>query len=507
MNRLVKYTFFLFILYGWFNYGAGYRVIVVSAFLFSYGYYVLNKRWPWDGRLASLGGGGDTKIIVSKPKITFADVAGIDEAKEELLEIVDFLKNPEKFTRVGGRLPRGAIMTGPPGVGKTLCAKAIAGEAGVPFIEMAGSSFVNRYVGVGAENIRQLFDRAKAKSPSIVFIDEFDSLGKRIEEGSGGDHEYNQTINQLLVEMDGFSSDHKIIILAATNRIDKIDEAFLRPGRFDRKIYIHRPDINGREAILKVHAKNKPLAKDVDLGYVARITSGFSGADLENLLNEAAIAAGKLEKTEISLAEINTARDRVILGKEKKSMIIDPEEKRITAFHESGHAILAAILENCDPPDKVTIIPRDMALGVTSLSPGKDRYNVSKKYLEDQMVMLLGGRVAEVIGCGVETAGAKNDIERATQIAHAMTCEYGMNKLLGPVAVNVLRGQRVIPSSMEQDEVHFEIQRLIKEMYRKAESLLSERVDILNNMAEVLIQKEVINGEDVANIIDKFKRP
>ncbi|MEX2090586.1 MAG: AAA family ATPase [Candidatus Paceibacterota bacterium] len=494
MHKWVKHFFiFLFFAYVLAVWGTTSFTLALSLFLGSYFYFLIKQKWPWNTLLAHLGSQNRINITESKSKITFADVAGIDEARDELGEIVEFLRNKAAFVALGAKIPRGAMMIGPPGVGKTLSAKAIAGEAGVNFIEMAGSSFVNRYVGVGADNIRQLFVRARKGAPCIIFIDEFDSLGKRIEESSGGDHEYNQTINQLLVEMDGFSTNENIVVIAATNRPDKIDEALLRSGRFDRMIHFNRPDVAGREAILKVHAKNKVLAENVNLGVIAKLTPGLTGADLAKILNEAAIAAGKMGKKEIEENDIRVAREKHLLGREKRFMVIDSEEKKVIAYHEAGHALLAIFLQNCDLPDKVTIIPRDSGtLGVTMLLPEKDRHNVSKDYLSDQMVMLFGGRAAEKVACNTETAGAKDDIRKATDLATAMVCEYGMSESLGPMAI-----------SKVEELAQAEIKIIIRESFNAAKSILTENISTLHEVAGLLLEKETISGEDIIRLLDQ----
>lgn len=484
--------FFFYVLVAWGLIYFSILVLLLGAAAF---YFFRKGRWPWTS-LALVVKEKNTQgptILESKPKLTFADVAGIDEAKEELMEIVNFLKNKEPYLNAGARLPRGALMIGPPGVGKTLSAKAIAGEASVSFIEMSGSSFVNRYVGVGANNIRQLFSQAKLKAPCIIFIDEFDGLGHRGEEsGNGGDREYNQTINEMLVQMDGFSSSGYVIVLAATNRPDKIDKAFLRPGRFDRQIYFDLPDISGREAILKVHARNKFLADDINLRDIARLTSGFSGADLENLLNEAAIIAGKDNRKEINYKDIISSKDSVTMGRERKSMVIDQQEKEVAAYHESGHALLAAILDHGDRPEKVTIIPRSLALGATSLAREKDRHNLSKPFLLDQLTMLLGGRAAEKVIFRNETSGARDDIAKATEIATAMICEYGMSDCLGPA---------IIPRN--SDEAQIEIRKLLKESENRARRIIKERLETVQAMAKLLLQKETISGKEIADLLKK----
>ena len=503
---IISILSFLFFAYIFLEWGIIWGIIVLILLLLVYGscylYYRLKGQWPWIAVLTgNLGSLKSVEISETKPKITFADVAGIDETIEELREIVDFIKNREIYVALGGKIPRGVIMMGPPGVGKTLSAQAVAGEANIGFIEMAGSSFVEKFVGVGASNIRDLFKKAKKLAPCIIFIDEFDSLGKRGSGDSGGEQEYAQTINQLLVEMDGFSTNENVVIMAATNRIDKVDEALLRSGRFDRKIYFHAPDLKGREDILGLHSRNKPLAKDINLRNIAKLTQGFTGADLAKILNEAAIAAGKKGGKEITHNDIIIAKERHVLGKEHKFMVIDSEEKRITAYHEAGHALLAAILENCDPPDKVSIIPRDMALGITALSPSKDRFNLSKKFLTDQIVMLLGGKAAEKVACETETAGAKNDIERATNIATAMICEYGMSDQLGPVAVNTDRGFAGSGDSFLQTQAQFEIKKMISESFKKAQDMLQKNIEALHAIASLLLEKETISGEEVIGLI------
>ncbi|OGN00020.1 MAG: hypothetical protein A3B91_03430 [Candidatus Yanofskybacteria bacterium RIFCSPHIGHO2_02_FULL_41_29] len=502
---LILFAYVLVILGKFYFIGLSVMTAVIIASI--YAYRSSTGMWPWEKlRLIATGAGDEGKgpeISESTPKVTFDDVAGIDEAIEDLNQIVDFLRNKDRYTAVGAKLPSGVMLVGPPGVGKTLCAKAIAGEAGVTMIEVAASSFVEKYVGIGASKIRELFARAKSKAPCILFIDEFDSLGKRGEGDSGGDREYDQTINQFLVEMDGFSSKGNVMVLAATNRIDKIDEAILRPGRFDRTIYIDRPDVKGREAILKVHAKNKTMAEDVDLKYIAKLTPGFTGADLANILNEGAINAGKKGKKDISQEDILAAKERIVLGKERKSLVIDAEDKKIVAYHESGHALLAVLLKNVDLLDKVTIIPRDRALGITALTPGKDRYNVSKDFLCDQMVMLFGGRAAEKIACQTETAGASNDIERATAIATAMVCDYGMSSELGPISISASRSSSGMGNLIFQEQAQNEIIKLLKESYAKAEKILTDNVDKLHVIAKLLLEKEAVSGEEIVELVNK----
>lgn len=500
-RRMIFITLVILFAHTWFVWGKSYFIGLTVVTISLWIYYKMVGGLPWDKLIAASGGSGKPIVVSeSKPNITFDDVAGIDEAKEELLEVVDFLKNKDRYTAVGARLPRGVMMAGPPGVGKTLCAKAIAGETGFTLLDVVASSFVEKYVGVGASEVRKLFAQARDKAPCILFIDEIDSLGKRGEGDSAGENEYNQTINQFLSEMDGFSSKGSVMVLGATNRIDKIDEAILRPGRFDRIIYIDRPDINGREAILKVHAKGKPMAEDVDLRHLAKTTSGSTGADLANVLNEAAMNAGKKDKKEISWQDIITAKERITLGKEKKSLIMDDEDKKVVAYHESGHALLAVLLENCDSVDRVTVIPRDRALGVTALT-SKDRYNMSKDFLCDQMVMLFGGRAAEKVVCKTETAGAKNDIERATEIATAMVCDYGMSEEIGPISINAGKGSSGMGNLVFQEKTQGEIIRLIKESYSRAETILKDNINALHAIASLLLEKETISGEEVIGLI------
>ena len=449
-------------------------------------------------------------------KTTFKDVAGIDEAKEEVQEIVEFLKNPKKFTRLGGRIPKGVLLVGPPGTGKTLLAKAIAGEAGVPFFIISGSDFVEMFVGVGASRVRDLFIQAKRHVPCIVFVDELDAVGRHRGAGLGGGHdEREQTLNQLLVEMDGFEPNEGIIVLSATNRPDVLDPALLRPGRFDRQVVVPRPDVRGREEILKVHTRDTPLENDINLTTVARSTPGFTGADLENLVNEAALRAAHIGRTKISMQDFEFAKDKVLMGVERKSLIISDAEKKITAYHEGGHALVAKLTPGTDPIHKVTIIPRGLALGVTQQIPIEDKYTLSKTYLNNSITVLLGGRAAEEIIFGDQTSGAGNDLERATEIARKMVCEWGMSDKVGPVTFGKREEQIFLGKDLARHkdyseatalEIDKEIKRIVTENYKRAKTILEENVDLLHKLAEVLLEREVVDGKELDELV-KQRRP
>ncbi len=462
------------------------------------------------------GGGGGKVMTFGKSKakmtndennkVTFDNVAGLDEEKEELKEVVDFLKSPKKYESLGAKIPKGVLLVGPPGTGKTLLAKAVAGEAGVPFFSISGSDFVEMFVGVGASRVRDLFEQAKKNSPCIVFIDEIDAVGRRRGAGLGGGHdEREQTLNQLLVEMDGFGVNEGVIVIAATNRHDILDPALLRPGRFDRHVVVGRPDVKGREEILKVHAKNKPIAEDVDLRVIAQTTSGFTGADLENLLNEAALLSARENKKSIDMSEIRKAFVKVGIGTEKKSRVISDKEKRITAYHESGHAILHELLSELDPVHSISIIPTGMAGGYTMPLPGEDKMYMSKMYMEQEIVALLGGRAAEYIIIGDITTGASNDIERATATARNMVTKYGMSDILGPIQFGddndeVFIGRDLAHTRNYGEEVagtiDKEIRRIVENAYVEAQRLLNENLDVLHKAAALLIEKEKITGEE-----------
>ncbi|MGU9324583.1 ATP-dependent zinc metalloprotease FtsH [Clostridium perfringens] len=444
-------------------------------------------------------------------KVTFKDVAGADEEKGELEEIVDFLKQPKRYIEMGARIPKGVLLVGPPGTGKTLLAKAIAGEAGVPFFSISGSDFVEMFVGVGASRVRDLFEQAKKNAPCIIFIDEIDAVGRQRGAGLGGGHdEREQTLNQLLVEMDGFGVNEGIIMIAATNRPDILDPALLRSGRFDRRILVGAPDVKGREEVLKVHTRNKHLSEDVDLKVLAKMTPGFSGADLENLTNEAALLAVRGGKSSIDMADIEEAITRVIAGPEKKSRVVSEYDRRITAVHESGHAVVSNVLEYADPVHEISIIQRGMAAGYTMNLPEEDRTHTSKKQLKDKMVELLGGRVAEKLVIGDISAGAKNDIDRASHIARSMVMEYGMSDVIGPISFGnsdggeVFLGRDIGKSSNISEEtsakIDEEIKKLIDEAYDRAESILRENISKLNAVTDVLLQKEKIDGDEFREI-------
>ena len=443
---------------------------------------------------------------VQNIKVRFADVAGAEEEKEELQEIIDFLKDPKKFSDMGARIPKGVLLVGPPGTGKTLFAKAVAGEAGVPFFSMSGSDFVEMFVGVGASRVRDLFDQAKKNMPCIIFIDEIDAVGRQRGAGLGGGHdEREQTLNQLLVEMDGFETSTNIIVMAATNRADILDPALLRPGRFDRQIYVNRPDVRGREAILKVHARKKPVGPDVNFRTVARITAGFTGADLENLLNEAAILAVRAGRRVITMEDVNEGINKVIMGPSKKSRLVTEPDKRITAYHESGHAILACELKYCDPVHEVTIIPRGMAAGYTMTRPENDNNHVTKQQLLDQITMTLGGRVAEEIIIQNVSSGASGDIKSLTQTAHQMVTEWGMSDRLGPLFYGsdgeIFVGRNYQQEKGYSDEIaniiDEEVRDIVDNCHKRATKILTEKIDVLHNMARVLIEKETIHTDEV----------
>jgi cell division protease FtsH len=446
----------------------------------------------------------------SQKKVTFKDVAGVDEAKEELQEIIEFLKDPQKFQKLGGRIPKGVLLMGSPGTGKTLLARAVAGEANVPFFSISGSDFVEMFVGVGASRVRDLFEQGKKNAPCIIFIDEIDAVGRHRGAGLGGGHdEREQTLNQLLVEMDGFESNEGVILVAATNRPDVLDPALLRPGRFDRRIVVNLPDVKGREGILQVHTRKIPLADDVDIRVLARGTSGFSGADLANLVNEAALNAARYNQKVVRMADFEFAKDKVLMGSERRSMIISDEEKKVTAIHEAGHALLAVLLPHADPIHKVTIIPRGMALGVTQQLPLDDRHNYSKEYLDDRIAILLGGRIAEEVTVGHITTGAGNDLERATELARKMVCEWGMSEALGPLTFGKKEEQIFLGREIAQHQdysedtairIDQEIKRIVMDNYERARRLLTEHRDKLQKVAEELLAREVLDAEQVQRI-------
>jgi len=463
------------------------------------------------GKALSFGRSKAKMITQEDTKVTFDDVAGVDEAKEELSEVVEFLSNPKKFTRLGGRIPKGVLLVGPPGTGKTLLARAVAGEAGVPFFSISGSDFVEMFVGVGAARVRDLFVQGKKNAPCLIFIDEIDAVGRQRGAGLGGGHdEREQTLNQLLVEMDGFESNEGVILIAATNRPDVLDPALLRPGRFDRQVVVPNPDLNGRKKILEVHSRRVPLAEDVDLEVIARGTPGFSGADLENLVNEAALHAAKLNKDQVDMDDFEEAKDKVLMGKERRSVILSEEERKTTAYHEAGHTLVAKLLPKTDPLHKVSIIPRGRALGITMQLPVDDRHNYSKTYLENNLAVLLGGRAAEEIVFNEMTTGAGNDIERATKMARRMVCEWGMSDAVGPLAFGdsgqeVFLGRDLIHHKDYSEEtarlIDSEVRRIVQEAYDRAKKLLTDNLDVLHKISLALLERETLTGKEVDKIM------
>jgi cell division protease FtsH len=483
-------------------------------------WFFLLRQLQAGGSRAFAFGKSKAKLLAGDtPKITFADVAGADEAKVELQEIIEFLKDPQKFTRLGGRLPKGALLVGPPGTGKTLLAKAVAGEAGRPFFSMSGSDFVEMFVGVGASRVRDLFEQGKSHAPCIIFIDEIDAVGRHRGAGLGGGHdEREQTLNQLLVEMDGFESNDGVILVAATNRPDVLDPALLRPGRFDRQIVVDAPDVRGREGILRVHTRKIPLASDVRLDIVAKGTPGMAGADLANLVNEAAVLAARRNKTLVDMQDFEDAKDKVMLGVERRSLVLTEAERKLTAYHEAGHAIVAIKIPGSDPIHKVTIVPRGRALGLTASLPEVDRHNYSKDWLIGSLAMFFGGRVAEEIIFGADkvTTGAGNDIERATGLARRMVTQFGMSELIGPLAVGdkeqeIFLGrefaQRREISERTAQMVDDEVKRLVDEAYARATTILLENRDLLDRIAAALLDRETIDREDLDHLVKNLPLP
>lgn len=463
------------------------------------------------GRVMNFGKSRARRYDEDNIKITFKDVAGADEAKQELEEVVEFLKHPKKYNDLGAKIPKGVLLYGPPGTGKTLLAKAVAGEAGVPFFSISGSDFVEMFVGVGASRVRDLFEQAKKSAPCIVFIDEIDAVGRQRGTGLGGGHdEREQTLNQLLVEMDGFGANEGIIMIAATNRPDILDPALLRPGRFDRQIVVDRPDIKGRQEILKVHVKGKPISPEVELGVIARRTPGFTGADLSNLVNEAALMAARKNKNKIDMPEMEEAAERVIMGPERRSRVISDKEKRLTAYHEGGHTLVGMLLDNTDPVHKVTIIPRGRAGGYTLSLPKEDRYYATRSEMLDELKVLLGGRVAEALVLKEISSGASNDLQRATSLARQMICEYGMSPELGPMTFGHRQDQVFLGRDIGRDKdyseevaakIDKEIRKFIDEAYQKTESLLNENMDKLHLIADALIERETLEGEEIDQLM------
>jgi cell division protease FtsH len=497
--------------------GSLWQSILISwlpvIFLFLIFFFFMRQLQAGGGKAMSFGKSRAKLLSDHQNKVTFEDVAGIEEAKDEVEEIVEFLKDPKRFTRLGGRIPKGVLMMGAPGTGKTLLARAIAGEAGVPFFSISGSEFVEMFVGVGASRVRDLFEQGKKNAPCIIFIDEIDAVGRHRGAGLGGGHdEREQTLNQLLVEMDGFESNEGVIIIAATNRPDVLDPALLRPGRFDRRIVVPRPDVRGREGILKVHTRRVPLSDNVKLVVIARGTPGFSGADLENLVNEAALQAARYNKDKVEMVDFEFAKDKVLMGAERRSLIISDKEKRNTAFHEAGHVLVAKNLEDVDPVHKVTIIPRGQAmLGQTQQLPMEDRLSMDRTYANNTIAILMGGRIAEEITFGEITTGAGNDIERATEISRKMVCEWGMSPLLGPLAYGQREEQIFLGREINRhkdysertaEQIDAEIKRIVDENYQRAKNILSENAGKLETLAAALLEYEALDAEQIDSVLE-----
>ncbi|MCC3359086.1 ATP-dependent zinc metalloprotease FtsH [Bacillus sp. REN16] len=500
---------------GWVTFFTSIIPFVIIFILF---FFLLNQAQGGGSRVMNFGKSKAKLYSEEKKKVRFKDVAGADEEKQELVEVVEFLKDPRKYAELGARIPKGILLVGPPGTGKTLLARAAAGEAGVPFFTISGSDFVEMFVGVGASRVRDLFENAKKNAPCIIFIDEIDAVGRQRGAGLGGGHdEREQTLNQLLVEMDGFGANEGIIIIAATNRPDILDPALLRPGRFDRQITVERPDVKGREAVLRVHARNKPLDESVDLKAIAARTPGFSGADLENLLNEAALVAARSNKKKIDMTDLDEASDRVIAGPAKKNRVISKKERNIVAFHEAGHTVIGMVLDEADMVHKVTIVPRGQAGGYAVMLPKEDRYFMTKPELLDKITGLLGGRVAEEITFGEVSTGAHNDFQRATGIARKMVTEYGMSEKLGPLQFGQAQGGQVFLgrdihneqnySDAIAHEIDLEIQRFIKESYEKARQILTENQDKLKLIAETLLEIETLDAGQIKGLFEEGKLP
>jgi cell division protease FtsH len=487
-------------------------LITWAPLLFIIGIWVFMLRQMQSGGNKALSfGKSRAKLLNNQQKrVTFKDVAGVEEAKEELQEIIEFLKEPQKFQKLGGRIPKGVLMMGPPGTGKTLLARAIAGEANVPFFSISGSDFVEMFVGVGASRVRDLFEQGKKNAPCIIFIDEIDAVGRHRGAGLGGGHdEREQTLNQLLVEMDGFESNDGVILIASTNRPDVLDPALLRPGRFDRRVVVSRPDVRGREGILKVHTRKIPLGEDVDISVIARGTPGFTGADLANLVNEAALNAARYNKKLVAMGDFELAKDKVLMGAERKSMVISNEEKRVTAYHEAGHTLVGLKVPNADPVHKVTIIPRGMALGVTQQLPEGDRHNYSEEYLLGQIAILMGGRIAEDTFLGSITTGASNDIERATELARAMVCEYGMSEM-GPLTFGKKEEQIFLGREIAQHrdfseetaiKIDEQVKKIVTAQYERAKVIIQENRDTMVRLAECLLERETLDGVQIRRLV------
>ncbi len=481
-------------------------------FLLLIGFWIFFMRQMQGGgnRAMSFGKSRARLLTAHHKKVTFKDAAGVDEAKEELKEIIEFLKEPQKFQKLGGKIPKGVLLVGPPGTGKTLLARAVAGEANVPFFSISGSDFVEMFVGVGASRVRDLFEQGKKNAPCIIFVDEIDAVGRHRGAGLGGGHdEREQTLNQLLVEMDGFESNESVILVAATNRPDVLDPALLRPGRFDRRVVVPRPDVKGREGILSVHLRKIPLSEDVNVSVIARSTPGFSGADLANLVNEAALNAARTNQKSVAMEDFETAKDKVLMGAARKSLIISDQEKRVTAYHEAGHALVAAMTPGADPVHKVTIIPRGMALGVTQQLPVDDRHTYPRRFLEGQLAIMMGGRLAEELFLDTMTTGAGNDIEQATQLARRMVCQFGMSKL-GPLTFGnqeemIFLGREISQhrdySEATARSIDSEVHSLVMDGYSRARQILTEQRDALIRIAEALLKSESLDGGDIKTLI------
>ncbi len=479
-------------------------------------FFMIRQMQTGGNKALSFGKSRARLLSMQQKKVTFKDVAGVDEAKEELREIIEFLREAQKFQKLGGRIPKGVLLVGPPGTGKTLLARAVAGEANVPFFSISGSDFVEMFVGVGASRVRDLFEQGKKNAPCIIFIDEIDAVGRHRGAGLGGGHdEREQTLNQLLVEMDGFESNEGVILMAATNRPDVLDPALLRPGRFDRRVVVSRPDVRGREEILRVHTRKIPLADDVDLSVLARGTPGFSGADLANMVNEAALAAARQNRKAVLMYDFELAKDKVLMGVERKSLLLSEEEKKVTAYHEGGHALVAAKLPNSDPLHKVTIIPRGMALGVTMQLPIDDKHNYTKEYLETEIAIMMGGRLAEELFLNQMSTGAGNDIERATELARKMVCEFGMSDL-GPLTFGKKEEQIFLGREIAQHrdyseataiKIDDEVRRLVGQGYNTAKNILAENRDTLVRIAVALLEREVLDASEIKMIIEGKELP
>ena len=485
--------------------------------LFGALWFVMIRQMQTGGNKALSFGKSRARLLsMQQKKVTFKDVAGVDEAKEELREIIEFLREAQKFQKLGGRIPKGVLLVGPPGTGKTLLARAVAGEANVPFFSISGSDFVEMFVGVGASRVRDLFEQGKKNAPCIIFIDEIDAVGRHRGAGLGGGHdEREQTLNQLLVEMDGFESNEGVILIAATNRPDVLDPALLRPGRFDRRVVVARPDVRGREEILRVHTRKIPLGDDVDLSILARGTPGFSGADLANMVNEAALVAARANRKAVLMYDFELAKDKVLMGAERKSMLLSDQEKKVTAYHEAGHALVAAMREHADPLHKVTIIPRGMALGVTMQLPIDDKHTYTKEYLETRLAIMMGGRVAEEIFLGQMTTGAGNDIEQSSDLARRMVCEFGMSSL-GPITFGKKEEQIFLGREINQhrdfsedtaQKIDAEVRRLVDEAYKSAVSILGSNKDVMHRISAALLEREVLDANEIKLLMEGKELP